>query len=183
MSHETDNSNILIYADGACSGNPGPGGWGVVLKWKDHEKRLCGWTRRTTNNRMELLAVIRGLEAIKTDNIPILITTDSQYVMTGLTQWMPRWKQNGWKTTQKTAVKNSDLWQRLDALCQRFSPRWQWVKGHDGHKENEMADRLARETIQKGLAGELPEDKIGDIDSKNQSVAEGVLSKISNQPS
>lgn len=162
----SNNHNIFIYTDGACSGNPGPGGWAVVLKWNGHEKRLCGWTRHTTNNRMELLAVIRGLEAVKKDAIPILITTDSQYVMSGLTQWMPKWKQNGWKTTQKKAVKNSDLWQKLDTLCETFSPQWQWVKGHDGHKENEIADQLAREAIQKGLAGELPEDKMGGIDSK-----------------
>jgi ribonuclease HI len=120
---------------------------------------------------MELLAVIRGLEAIKTDNMPILITTDSQYVMSGLTQWMQKWKQNGWKTTQKTAVKNSDLWQRLDALCKKFSPQWQWVKGHDGHTENEIADRLAREAIRKGLNGELPEDEMGGIDTNGDSAS------------
>jgi len=152
---------VYIYTDGACSGNPGPGGWGVVLKWNLHEKRFCGWSRHTTNNRMELLAVIRGLETIKKDKIPILITTDSQYVMHGLTQWLPKWKQNGWKTTSKTAVKNTDLWQRLDVLCMRLQPQWQWVKGHDGHVENEIADQLAREAIQKGLAGQLPEDEFG----------------------
>lgn len=167
MSSKTDHRNIFIYTDGACSGNPGPGGWGVFLRWNEHEKKLCGWTRRTTNNRMELLAVIRGLEAIKTYNKPILITTDSQYVMSGLTQWMPQWKQNGWKTTQKKAVKNSDLWQILDALCQKFSLQWQWVKGHDGHRENEIADQLARDAIQKGLSGELPEDEMGSIVSND----------------
>ncbi len=172
MSPKTGFSDIFIYTDGACSGNPGPGGWGVFLKWNDHEKRLYGWTRRTTNNRMELLAVIRGLEAVKTNTIPILITTDSQYVMAGLTRWMPKWKQNGWKTSQKKAVKNSDLWQRLDTLCKKFLLQWQWVKGHDGHTENEIADQLARKAIQKGLSGELPEDKMGSIkptDNSNSS--------------
>lgn len=170
MTTPTDSKSIFIYTDGACSGNPGPGGWGVFIKWKHHEKRLFGWTRRTTNNRMELLAVIRGLEAIKTDNTPIVITTDSQYVMHGLTQWIQKWKQNGWKTTQKTAVKNSDLWRRLDALCKKLSLKWQWVKGHDGHTENEIADRLAREAIQKGLNGELPEDEMGNIEPKADSI-------------
>lgn len=157
------NHTIYLYTDGACSGNPGPGGWGVVLKWNHHEKSLCGWSRYTTNNRMELLAVIRGLEAIKKDNYPIIIITDSQYVMNGLNQWLPHWKKNGWKTSQKKALKNSDLWQRLDALCERFSPQWQWVKGHEGHRENEMADKLAQEAIKKGLAGSLDEDKMGHL--------------------
>ncbi len=135
---------VEIYTDGACSGNPGPGGWGAILRHRDIEKELCGGEAETTNNRMELTAVIEALKAIKK---PCLITlyTDSRYVMDGVTQWLPKWKSNNWKTAnKKSAVKNIDLWQQLDELTQKYDIKWVWVKGHNGHPENERVDELAR---------------------------------------
>ena len=139
-------TNVDIFTDGACSGNPGPGGWGAILRTGEHEKELSGGERATTNNRMELTAVIRGLEALKRAS-SVTIHTDSRYVMDGLTQWMPRWKKNGWKTADKKPVKNEDLWRELDVLCAKHELKWRWVRGHSGHPENERADALARAAI------------------------------------
>jgi ribonuclease HI len=139
-------TNVDIFTDGACSGNPGPGGWGAILRTGEHEKELSGGERATTNNRMELTAVIRGLEALKRSSA-VTIHTDSRYVMDGLTQWMPKWKKNGWKTADKKPVKNEDLWRELDVLCAKHDLKWRWVRGHSGHPENERADALARGAI------------------------------------
>jgi ribonuclease HI len=139
-------TSVDIFTDGACSGNPGPGGWGVILRMGEHEKELSGGDPSTTNNRMELTAVIRGLEALKRPS-SATIHTDSRYVMDGVTQWMPRWKKNGWKTADKKPVKNEELWRELDALCALHDLKWKWVRGHSGHIENERADELARTAI------------------------------------
>ncbi|SIL07394.1 ribonuclease HI [Mycobacteroides abscessus subsp. abscessus] len=133
---------ITVYTDGACHGNPGPGGWGVVLRFGEHEKQLYGGERGTTNNRMELMAAIMALEAITTPH-QVQLWTDSQYVRNGITSWISGWKRNGWKTSAKAPVKNADLWQRLDASAARFDIDWRWVKGHNGHEGNELADQLA----------------------------------------
>lgn len=137
---------IEIFTDGACKGNPGPGGWGAVLRCGVHEKELCGGEERTTNNRMELMAVIQALEALKRPG-RVRITTDSQYVKNGVTQWMARWKRNGWLTASREPVKNRDLWERLDRALSEHRVQWHWVKGHAGHAENERADRLANRGI------------------------------------
>ena len=137
---------VEIYSDGACRGNPGPGGWGVLLCFKDKEKPLYGGEHKTTNNRMELMAVIRGLEALHRSS-RVRVTTDSQYVKNGITQWIKNWKRNGWKTAARQPVKNVDLWQRLDALVGNHKVDWAWVKGHSGHRENELADELANKGI------------------------------------
>ena len=138
--------NVIIYTDGACRGNPGPGGWGAILLYGDKEKELFGGEPETTNNRMELMAAIVALETL---NAPcqVVLTTDSKYVMDGITQWMANWKKRGWKTAWKQPVKNVDLWQRLDAAVQRHEIDWQWVKGHSGHPGNERADALANRGI------------------------------------
>jgi ribonuclease HI len=133
---------IEIYTDGACKGNPGPGGWGVLLRLGPHEKRLYGGEPETTNNRMELTAAIRGLEALKRP-AAVVLTTDSQYVMKGVREWMPNWKKRNWQTASKQPVKNVDLWQQLDALVSQHEIEWRWVRGHTGHPENELADQLA----------------------------------------
>ena len=139
---------VEIFTDGACSGNPGPGGWGALLRCKNVEKELSGGEKETTNNRMELTAVINALSALKTE-CNVSLYTDSKYVMNGVNEWMPNWKKNGWKTSnKKTSVKNIDLWQRLDELCSRHEIRWIWVKGHAGHPENERVDELARHAIE-----------------------------------
>lgn len=135
-------NTIQIYTDGACSGNPGPGGWGAVLRWNGHEKELSGGDPETTNNRMEMTAVIRALEALKKNSL-VEIYTDSKYVMDGITKWLPGWKAKGWKTAAKQPVKNQDLWQEMDALIQKHDVTFFWVKGHAGHPENERADALA----------------------------------------
>lgn len=137
-------SRIQIYTDGACSGNPGPGGWGALLIAPDKRKELCGGEAQTTNNRMELLAAIRGLEALKRPSA-VDLYTDSKYVRDGISQWIENWKRNGWRNASKKAVKNADLWQQLDAVNQRHQVRWHWVKAHNGHPENERADALANE--------------------------------------
>jgi ribonuclease HI len=140
---------IELFTDGACKGNPGPGGWGVLLRYGDTEKELCGGEKSTTNNRMEMLAVISGLEALtKPGNVRIV--TDSQYVLKGITEWMVGWKARGWKTAAKQPVKNVDLWQRLDAALASHKVEWKWVKGHAGHAENERADQLANKGIPNG---------------------------------
>ena len=138
---------VEIYTDGACKGNPGPGGWGVLLRYGKHEKQLYGGERLTTNNRMELMAVIQGLRALKRHS-RVRITTDSQYVKQGITQWIHNWKRNGWKTAARSPVKNADLWQALDSEAGKHEVEWRWVKGHAGHAENELADQLANRGIE-----------------------------------
>ena len=139
-------ADLFAYTDGACSGNPGPGGWGAVLRYGSTEKTLSGGEPDTTNNRMELMAAIMALEAL-TQPCQVVLTTDSRYVMDGITQWMANWKKRGWKTASKQPVKNADLWRRLDAACSKHTIEWQWVKGHSGHPENEKADALANRGI------------------------------------
>ncbi|MET0067840.1 MAG: ribonuclease HI [Candidatus Thiodiazotropha sp.] len=137
---------VELFSDGACKGNPGPGGWGVVLRYAEHEKQLFGGEPDTTNNRMELMAVIQGLQQLNRPS-RVRVTTDSQYVKNGITQWIHNWKRNGWKTASKQAVKNADLWRMLDREVARHEVEWQWVKGHAGHAENELADQLANRGI------------------------------------
>ncbi len=145
------NKPVELFTDGACKGNPGPGGWGVLLRYGDAEKELWGGELETTNNRMELMAVICGLEALKRPS-RVIVTTDSQYVKNGITQWIHNWKRNGWKTSAKKPVKNADLWQRLDEAAARHDIEWQWVRGHTGHAENERADALANRGIEEMVA-------------------------------
>jgi len=135
-----------MFTDGACRGNPGQGGWGVLLRYGEAEKRLYGGDPETTNNKMELTAVIRGLEALKKSS-QVTITTDSRYVLEGITEWLPNWKKRNWKTAGKKPVKNVELWQRLDELVNGHDIEWHWVKGHSGHPENELADQLANQGI------------------------------------
>jgi len=137
---------VEIYTDGACRGNPGPGGWGVVLRFKGREKTLYGGEPHTTNNRMELMAAIAGLEALKRSS-RVALTTDSQYVKRGITEWLTDWKRRGWKTADRKPVKNVDLWQRLDEAVGKHQVRWHWVRGHTGHVDNERADALANQAI------------------------------------
>jgi len=137
---------VIIHTDGACSGNPGPGGWGAILEYNGHEKELSGAEADTTNNRMELMAAIAALEALKRTS-DVRLVTDSVYVRDGVTKWIHGWKKNGWKTAAKKPVKNEDLWRRLDAVASKHRIEWEWVKGHAGHPENERADQLARDAI------------------------------------
>ena len=141
-----DKSRVTIYTDGACSGNPGPGGWGAILIFGEHRKELCGGARATTNNQMELTAAIEGLDALKVPST-VDLHTDSTYVRDGITKWIHGWKRNGWKTAAKKPVKNTELWKQLDAAQKRHEISWHWVKGHAGHPENERADELARQGI------------------------------------
>ena len=144
---ETGSETLVeLFVDGACSGNPGPGGWGAILRWRGHEKELSGGAPETTNNRMELTAAIEGLNALRRP-AQVRVTTDSTYVRDGITRWLPQWKRRGWKTAEKKPVKNEDLWRALDAAAARHSVTWHWVRGHDGHPENERADALARAAI------------------------------------
>ncbi len=138
---------VMLYTDGACRGNPGPGGWGVLLRYGDAEKELWGGEDQTTNNRMELQAVIEGLSTL-TRPSRVTVVTDSQYVKNGMMQWIHNWKRNGWKTAARKPVKNADLWQQLDALVQKHDVCWEWVRGHSGHPENERADELANQGIE-----------------------------------
>ena len=149
MSIESPTNDVIqIYSDGACRGNPGPGGWGTLLRYRGHEKTLHGGEPDTTNNRMELQAVISGLAALKPDHkTAVEVHTDSKYVQQGMQSWIHGWKRNGWKTSDKKPVKNADLWQQLDTLAAKFSVTWHWVKGHAGHPENERADQLANQGI------------------------------------
>ena len=140
---------VEIFTDGACKGNPGPGGWGALLRFGDKEKELCGGERATTNNRMELLAVIRALESLNR-RCAVKLHTDSQYVLKGISEWIINWKKRGWKTADKKPVKNEDLWRTLDALAAQHDIKWIWVKGHAGHEGNERADQLAN----KGCEGQ-----------------------------
>ena len=137
-------NTVVIHTDGACSGNPGPGGWGAILRYNGHEKELKGGEPLTTNNRMELTAAIMALEALKRATT-VELHTDSQYVKDGISKWIHGWKRNGWKTADKKPVKNVELWQRLDLALQRHQVSWHWVRGHAGHDDNERADELARE--------------------------------------
>ncbi|KJU80042.1 ribonuclease H [Ectopseudomonas oleovorans] len=141
---ETD--DVVIYTDGACKGNPGPGGWGALLVYKGVEKELWGGDPNTTNNRMELMAAIAGLIAL-TRPCSVKLVTDSQYVMKGIQEWLPNWKKRGWKTASKEPVKNADLWQKLDEEVNRHQVSWQWVRGHTGHPGNERADQLANRGV------------------------------------
>ena len=149
-------TTVFVYTDGACKGNPGPGGWGALLKYGAHEKEIFGGEEMTTNNRMELQAVIEALRAIRPDT-DIVITTDSSYVKNGITNWIDGWKARGWKTSTKQPVKNADLWRELDHLCNNVHRRvkWEWVKGHSGHLENERADTLANKGVEDVLRGVL----------------------------
>lgn len=137
---------VEVFTDGACRGNPGPGGWGVLLRYGEIEKPVYGGEKKTTNNRMELMAAIEGLAALKEPCL-VILTTDSQYVRKGITEWIFNWKKNGWKTAAKKPVVNADLWQRLDTENQRHQVEWHWIKGHSGHRENEIADQLANRGI------------------------------------
>lgn len=143
--------SVEIFTDGACRGNPGPGGWGALLRYNGTEKTLSGSAAETTNNRMEMLAVIEALKVLKRP-CKVNITTDSQYVKNGITEWITNWKNKGWKTANRKPVKNKELWQTLDELIQQHDVQWHWVKGHSGHPENERADELANEAIDKMLA-------------------------------
>jgi len=134
--------DIEIFTDGACRGNPGPGGWGALLRYGKKEKTLHGGEAHTTNNRMELTAAIEALAAVK-EPCKVILTTDSQYVRKGITEWIANWKKNGWRTSAKKPVVNADLWRKLDELTQKHQIKWHWVKGHSGHRENEIADELA----------------------------------------
>ncbi len=142
-SSERTSGEIEIFTDGACLGNPGPGGWGVLLRRDETEKEIAGGEKETTNNRMELMAAIRGLEALKRP-AKVVLTTDSSYVKDGITKWIGNWKKNGWRTATKKPVKNADLWRRLDRVVSQHEISWHWVKGHNGHIENERVDDLAR---------------------------------------
>ncbi|HVV67867.1 MAG TPA: ribonuclease HI [Gammaproteobacteria bacterium] len=149
----TNSKTVFIFTDGACRGNPGPGGWGALLRYDDHEKNLYGAELHTTNNRMELSAVIFALASLKRPCV-VEITTDSQYVRNGMTVWLAKWKQNGWCGSDKKPVKNKDLWERLEQEVQRHPDiKWHWVRGHSGHPENTLADRLANQAIDELLAG------------------------------
>lgn len=147
-------AEVVIYTDGACRGNPGPGGWGVILSYGDHEKELYGAEPETTNNRMELTAAIQALNALSRA-CPVSLYTDSQYVRQGVLEWMANWKQRGWKTAARKPVKNQDLWQRLDDAMSRHQIDWHWVRGHAGIEGNERADQLANRAIDEMLAGNV----------------------------
>ncbi len=148
-------SRIEIFTDGACSGNPGPGGWGAILRQGSHEKELSGGDPATTNNRMELTAAIEALRALKKPS-SVVIHTDSRYVMDGASKWLPGWRARGWKTADKKPVKNEDLWRALDDEMRPHEITWIWVEGHSGHPENERADQLARAAIPKRSSGHTP---------------------------
>lgn len=135
-----------IYTDGACKGNPGPGGWGALLRYGEHERELFGGDPQTTNNRMELIAVIRALEALRRES-EVVVHTDSQYVQKGISEWLPSWKRRGWLTSDRKPVRNADLWKELDLLATRHRIEWRWVRGHAGHADNERADELANRGV------------------------------------
>ena len=152
---DQDSDFIDIFTDGACSGNPGPGGWGAILRWRGTERELWGGEPNTTNNRMEMTAAIRAIEAVKRP-VKIRLHTDSTYVKDGITKWIANWKKKGWKTANRKPVKNMDLWQFLDKAAARHEVEWHWVKGHAGHPENERADELARRGIIDHDGGSYP---------------------------
>lgn len=152
LTMQKSKKHVEIFTDGACRGNPGPGGWGALLRYGTMEKKISGAELDTTNNRMELIAAIEALTALK---VPanVDLTTDSQYLRKGITEWLPGWKTRGWKTAARKPVKNQDLWQRLDNLCRNHDINWHWIKGHSGHRENEIADDLANKAIDELWAG------------------------------
>ncbi|MBI5251432.1 MAG: ribonuclease HI [Desulfomonile tiedjei] len=145
---QTSETTVEVFTDGACSGNPGPGGWGALMRYKGVEKQLSGGEANTTNNRMEMIAAIRALEALKRPS-KVKITTDSQYLMKGITEWIHNWKKRGWINSQRQPVKNADLWKRLDSLVSKHDVEWSWVRGHNSHVENELVDSLARQALKK----------------------------------
>jgi ribonuclease HI len=147
MSSHHDTDLVEVHTDGACSGNPGPGGWGAVLRWGGRERELSGFEPQTTNNRMELLAAIRALESLKRP-MTVRLHTDSSYLRNGITTWLPGWKARGWRTADKKPVKNQDLWRELEAALGQHRIEWRWVRGHSGNTDNERADQLARDAIQ-----------------------------------
>jgi len=147
----TSSTAVEIFTDGACKGNPGPGGWGALLRYQGKEKSLFGGELDTTNNRMEMMAVIEALRSLKR-SCDVILTTDSVYVKNGITSWITGWKQKGWKTAAKKPVKNVDLWKQLDEECAKHTIDWHWVKGHSGHRENEIADELANQGVDQVLA-------------------------------
>jgi len=151
MPADDDRQTVQVFTDGACLGNPGPGGWGALLRWRSHEKELSGGEALTTNNRMELTAAIEALSALTRPAV-VSLHTDSLYLRDGITKWLPRWKHNGWRTAGRQPVKNADLWQRLEDALMRHQVQWNWVRGHAGHAENERADRLAREAARAARA-------------------------------
>jgi ribonuclease HI len=151
MTSRDEADAVEVYTDGACSGNPGPGGWGAVLRWRGRRRELSGFEPQTTNNRMELRAAIGALEALKRP-MTVRLHTDSNYLRNGVTIWLPRWKANGWRTADKKPVKNQDLWRELEAAVERHRVEWHWVRGHSGDLDNERADQLAREAIRAGRA-------------------------------
>jgi ribonuclease HI len=148
---------VELFSDGACLGNPGPGGWAVLLRWRDRERVLSGGTAATTNNRMELTAVAEGLAALKR-GVAVRVYTDSLYLKDGITRWIHGWKRNGWRTADRKPVKNIDLWQRLDDLIAGHRMEWQWVKGHSGHPENERVDQLAQNEARRARDGQRSDD-------------------------
>ena len=158
---------IEIYTDGACSGNPGPGGWGVLLRVREIETELCGGEPATTNNRMELLAVIQALQSFS-EPITARVYTDSQYVQKGISEWIHNWKRRGWKTAAKDPVKNEDLWRRLDALAASHTIDWRWVKGHAGHPDNERVDALARAGLEQARKTGQPVGNRSEMASEKQ---------------
>lgn len=149
---------VEIFTDGACFGNPGPGGWGAILRYGKTVKEIHGGERATTNNRMELMAAINALQSLRRPCI-VWLTTDSEYLRKGITEWLPRWKMRGWRTSRKEAVKNQDLWQLLDQAASRHRMDWRWVRGHNGHRENERADYLANLAMKEQQAGTLDREK------------------------
>ena len=153
---------VEIFTDGACSGNPGPGGWGAILRYGDVEKELSGFSKHTTNNRMELLATICAIEALNRTTVGEL-TTDSSYVKDGITKWIHNWKKNGWRKSNRKPVENKDLWERLDSAVSSHNITWHWIRGHTGHVENERADTLAVDAIKKGQRGEIDSDTAGEL--------------------
>lgn len=145
---------VDIFTDGACSGNPGPGGWAAILRYKDKEKELSGYSPLTTNNRMEMTAVVEALQSLK-EPCRVSVYTDSRYLRDGISGWIAKWKRNGWRTSGKEPVKNKDLWVALDEATQRHEVEWNWIRGHEGHPENERCDRMAREAIRRRSATRL----------------------------
>ncbi len=158
----TKDNIVEIFTDGACSGNPGPGGWGAILRYGELEKELFGYSKHTTNNRMELLGAISALEALNKKS-KVELTTDSSYVKDGITKWIHNWKKRGWKKSNRKPVENRELWERLDKAASKHDVSWHWIRGHTGHRENELADQLATGAIAKGSQGNIDSDPAGEL--------------------